>query len=465
MKNKDYYVVGIGEALLDYFPNSDKEKKLETSNLGGAPTIFAYHAAQSGWTGMIISAIGRKPDGKEIKERIKNHHLKSCLKTIKIKGNHPSIVNVNYVKGDRNKAEYTIDPNSAWSEIPYSDRLSNIARKTKAVYFGTLASFCGQTSKATIDKFLDEVGKDKNCLRIYDVNQRVNPNNKKLYSKDLILEYIKKCNVLKVNLEELNDICDWEGIKALGEIKKCKELMAKYPLRYLILTMGEDGSSVFWRDKEHGNKIASSSLSMPLNVNNTVGAGDALAGAFIGEILRNKTPIHAHHFAVHRSAVVCEKGDSMPLDLGRYLSDNYAFISYAREDEFAVKYWFCRCFEERGIPFWIDQKRLRYGDNFSEEIENAIRNCEVFIFFYSKNAKNSEWVHKEVEKARKYDKHIIPILLDNLKDEPYDKDNVLYKESVARLLEEKERFDYSLSKLINDIEECLNPQPYKKSEV
>ena len=81
---KKNYVVGIGEALIDCFPNSDKEKELKTRKLGGAPTIFAYHAAQSGWKGMIISAIGDDPNGKEIKRKIKKKQgLGACLETIK----------------------------------------------------------------------------------------------------------------------------------------------------------------------------------------------------------------------------------------------------------------------------------------------------------------------------------------------------------------------------------------------
>jgi fructokinase len=456
MENKNY-VVGIGEALLDRF--TDKKKKHKTRKLGGAPTIFAYHAAKSGWTGMVISAINDQSDGKEIKKKIeKGHKLQSRLTTINDKPS--AIVEVKYKDGNRNNPEYIIDKDSAWSEIPYTDDLTEIAHQTKAVYFGTLASYCGKTSKDTIGRFLDEVAKDKNSLLIYDVNLRTNPapNKEDLFDKDLVLEYVGRCNVLKVNLDELRYLCKLFKIKSReSERKKCLKLMNECKnIKYLIVTMGEDGSSIFWRDEKHNNKYAMSSLTMPLNVENNVGAGDALAGAFIGEILRNKTPDYAHRIAVQRSAIVCEEGDSMPKKMGCNDLYYYAFVSYAREDEFIVDNYFCKCFEEKKIPYWIDQKRIRFGKNFSEEIENAIRDCETFVYFYSKNAKKSEWVHKEVEIARKYDKHIIPILLDN---EPYDKDNELYDEFVEKLLKNIHHFDYSLSKLVTSIEERLNPQP------
>ena len=49
-------MAGIGEVLWDIF---DGEKRRP----GGAPAIFAYHAAQSGLTGAIISAVNVADDG------------------------------------------------------------------------------------------------------------------------------------------------------------------------------------------------------------------------------------------------------------------------------------------------------------------------------------------------------------------------------------------------------------------
>lgn len=56
MAEENLYVVGIGEILWDVFPGN-REK------LGGAPAIFAYHAAQMGFTGMILSTSGDPDEG------------------------------------------------------------------------------------------------------------------------------------------------------------------------------------------------------------------------------------------------------------------------------------------------------------------------------------------------------------------------------------------------------------------
>lgn len=44
------FVVGLGEVLWDLFPKGKR--------LGGAPANFAYHAAQFGHEGLVVSAVG-----------------------------------------------------------------------------------------------------------------------------------------------------------------------------------------------------------------------------------------------------------------------------------------------------------------------------------------------------------------------------------------------------------------------
>lgn len=465
-KKEKQYVVGLGEVLLDRFLNN-KGEEIKTK-LGGAPTIFAYHAAKSGWDGLVISAIGKDEEGKKIRKELKNHNLKSRLKTIE--GKRSGVVDVD--NSDCNKPSYKIDRNSACFEMPFTiddikidendkkeedkKEFVEIAGHTKAVYFGTLASFCSATTNNKIDGFLNIVPDD--CLKIYDVNFRKNSEKDKLYNKRLVGKYVEKCNVLKVNLEELEYIYekypskDPTSTKNPGEMKKCKTIMKHFPnIDYLILTMGEDGSTIFWKDKEHDNRIAFSSLGMPLDVKNTVGAGDALAGAFIGEILRGRPEVHAHRIAVERSAVVCVEGDSMP-PINKY----DVFISYAHKDKKLVSGYFVNRFKDEQLSsIWIDEQNIKPGDDFPVEIKNAIRDSEVFLFFYSKDSNKSDWVQREIKYALEYKKIIIPVLLDDLEKEPNNENNEMYDE----LLNNIEYVDCSIfNKLIISIKEKLEIQ-------
>lgn len=424
------YVVGIGEVLLDCFPNNKQR-------LGGAPTIFAYHAAQSGFDGMIISAIGKDGAGKKIITEVKKHNLYYNIPEIDTMDS--GLVSVNDTDSNNPKYTININKNDAWTAISQSHEINTIAKNTCAVYYGPLASYCGKhISKSTIDSFLKSV--PKKCYKIFDVNLRSNPN-ENLYTDDLIKEYIDKCNVLKVNMEELDYVCSINNIQYLNERKRCTELLKLYPkIKYLIVTMGADGSTIYWWDKKIKD-ISFSTLAMPCKVKNTVGAGDALAGAFIGEILKGKSEVSAHHTAVQRATIVCKAGNSMPS-----ITRKDIFISYSREDSNIVMNLFCKYFEDNGWTIWIDKEGIDYGEHFPLKIEQAIRNSNVMVYFSSKHANKSKWVTKEIKFAHANQKPIIPIKLD---DEPFN-------ESVESLFRGINYMEYALSKLISSLNNCIN---------
>ena len=464
MDKKESYIVGLGEVLLDCFPDGSRK-------LGGAPAIFAYHAHQSkygGLCGRIVSAIGNDEDGRIIKDIItKDHHMETS-NLPKVAGHSSGTVKVD--NSDPNNPQYNIDTNAAWTAIPYDNKLKDTAKNTCAVYFGTLASYCGEVSKKTIDSFLEDVSDD--CLKIYDINLRFNPDRNNdfsipLFDEELIIDYVRKCNVLKVNLEELEYLCKIKGITG-GERKKCREIMGEFlNVKLLIVTMGDEGSSIFWREN---GEIAFSSLGMPTKVKNTVGAGDALAGALIGEFLRRDIPIHddeephliyqllgkervdpqeelslgkvlasIHHTAVRRSAIVCEEGDSMPK-----ITQADLFISYARNNTSIVKKVFCKKFDERRLTYWQDVDRIRCGQKFRPIIEQAIKNCEIVVYFSSKESNSSDYCRWEIETAYNNNKIIIPVKLDDT--------NYNFKDDHLRgYLENLDYLDFTASRLISSI--------------
>lgn len=405
--NSKKYVVGIGEALLDVFSDG-------TRRLGGAPLIFAYHAGKTFGKGVIVSAVGDDAAGENIKQDLNTLGVED--KYLYMTGKPTGTVKVNDT--DPNDPKYNIDTDSAWTEIPYDEQLKELADNTAAVYFGPLASYCGQISKTTIDKFLKELQKD--CWKIFDVNLRHNPveNNKytdPLFSEGLVREYIDMCNVLKVNKEEMDYLCTICGIMGnLSNKKKSEALMDRFThIKILLLTLGEEGSAVFWRTEGEQKTVLYQyygvSVEQPLN---SVGAGDALAGAFIGEILKeNKEDLSqinigkAHVEAVRRSAQVCSEGNSMPPILHSDI-----FVSYSRKDEDVVVN-FCRLFNAQNWSVWRDKEQIEYGEEFPNEIRQAINNCKVVVYFSSEDSNKSEYVEKEIQYANNNGKKIVPIRL------------------------------------------------------
>jgi hypothetical protein len=52
------------------------------------------------------------------------------------------------------------------------------------------------------------------------------------------------------------------------------------------------------------------------------------------------------------------------------------------------------------------------GEELSESIQYAIRNCDVFVVLWSKNSERSNWVPQEIGFAKGLDAFIIPVLID-----------------------------------------------------
>ena len=193
---------------------------------------------------------------------------------------------------------YDIKEGVAWDNIPFTPRLEDMARRCRAVCFGSLAQR-NEASRQTIYRFLDATPKD--CLRIFDINLRQN-----FYSKDVIRESLMRCNVLKINDEELVLIGRMFGYPGLDFENKCWLILGKYDLDMLVLTCGVNGSYVFSRG-------AMSYLETPkVTVADTVGAGDSFTGAFVSSILSGKSGPDAHRIAVNVSAFVCTQNGAMP---------------------------------------------------------------------------------------------------------------------------------------------------------
>ncbi len=281
------YVVGIGEVLWDCLP--------EGRQLGGAPANFAYHASQLGMDAIVVSAIGRDNLGNEIAALLKEKHL----------GMHLDIVpldtgTVQVSLDEDGIPQYDIKENVAWDSIPYTEALQTIARQTKAVCFGSLAQR-STISRKTIASFIDDMPQESDTLKVFDINLRQN-----YFSREVTEESLRRCNILKINDEELAVVARMLALKSDEQETECKEIIARYNLRMLILTCGINGSYVFTSD-------TSSFLPTPkVEVADTVGAGDSFTGAFVASILSGKSIAEAHRKAVEVSAYVCTQHGAMP---------------------------------------------------------------------------------------------------------------------------------------------------------
>ncbi|MGM9842873.1 MAG: carbohydrate kinase [Muribaculaceae bacterium] len=281
-------VVGMGEALWDVLPEGKK--------IGGAPANFAYHVSQFGLSSCVVSAIGDDALGREIVENFTSKGLKQHIDVV------PYPTGTVQVEIDQaGIPQYDIKENVAWDNIPFTESLKSLALKTRAVCFGSLAQR-NVVSRETINRFLDAMPKTEDSLVVFDVNLRQG-----FYNKEILCNSMSRCNILKINDEELVAVSRMFGYPGIDLQDKCWILLGKYNLKMLILTCGVNGSYVF----TPGN--VSFVPTPKVEVADTVGAGDSFTAAFIASILRGKSVSEAHHLAVSTSAYVCTQKGAMPV--------------------------------------------------------------------------------------------------------------------------------------------------------
>lgn len=281
-------VVGMGEALWDVLPEGKK--------IGGAPANFAYHVSQFGLPSCVVSAIGDDALGKEIIENFTSKGLDQLIAEV------PFPTGTVQVEIDQTGIPlYDIKENVAWDNIPYTEHLDALAKRTKAVCFGSLAQR-NVVSRETINHFLDTMPKDDDSLIVFDVNLRQG-----FYNKEILCKSMQNCNILKINDEELITVSRMFGYPGIDLQDKCWILLGKYNLKMLILTCGINGSYVF----TPGN--VSFQPTPKVEVADTVGAGDSFTAAFIASILKGKNVTEAHSIAVKTSAFVCTQKGAMPI--------------------------------------------------------------------------------------------------------------------------------------------------------
>ena len=282
----DRFIVGLGEVLFDVFGRKKR--------LGGATANFAYHASRFGHEGLVVSAIGYDRNGNEIISELEAHSLPYHLERVP----YPTGT-VDADISDPNAPVYTIHTRCAWSHIPFTGELRDIASRTRAVCFGSLAQW-GRESRHTIRLFLDSC--PEGCLKICDINLR-----QKYFNRAVIRESLRRADILKLNEEELTAITGLLGYQLAGEEVLCRRLMKAYGLEMVILTKGVNGSCVLWKG---GHSFQGTPK---VKVRSAVGAGDAFTGAFIGSLLNGKSTEEAHQTAVRVSAYVCTQEDAMPV--------------------------------------------------------------------------------------------------------------------------------------------------------
>ncbi|MCK3684834.1 carbohydrate kinase [Maribellus sp. YY47] len=290
-------LIGAGELLWDMLPGGKQ--------LGGAPANFAWHASQLGGKGIVYSAVGTDEPGNEIVGFLDQKKMDTrFISRLEL---YPT-GKVDVRLDASGVPEYTIQTDVAWDKIPLCDQRQEVIANASAFCFGALAQR-DNVSFTTIQSLLDEL--PENCLKIFDINLRQH-----FYSKAVIELSLQKCDVLKLNEDELPVVAELFGMD--GEEKAILEqLLTYFNIELIALTKGGAGSLIL-------TKTERSWLESPkVNIADTVGAGDSFTAALAMGLLKKRLIKDVHQAAVEVSAYVCTQKGAMP-QLPKELSELFA---------------------------------------------------------------------------------------------------------------------------------------------
>ncbi|OOC42780.1 carbohydrate kinase family protein [Thermosipho sp. 1074] len=243
----------LGESLIDLIST---DGKTFLKKIGGSPLNIARNLNQLGIKPIIISRVGNDFFGREIIETLKSENLET--KYIQI--GHGNTSTVIILASPKTPDFIPFRDEDKNLEIPEGFNLKNI----KFLHVSCWA-ITHKTEK------IKKIVANKNIKIAFDPNCRKKLFPCKKIDLDPIYEILKNTYIIKPSLDDAREI--------FGILPKERyiELLHTFGIKYVILTMGKEGSLV-----SDGHKIKHIKL-LSKNVVDTTGAGDAFwSGIYYG---------------------------------------------------------------------------------------------------------------------------------------------------------------------------------------
>lgn len=281
---KNLKAVAYGEVLWDVFAN---EKKI-----GGAPLNVALRMKTLGCEVAMISCVGNDEDGKAIINQVKSLGLETAA-IIESEEFPTGLVNVTV--NERGSASYEISYPSAWDKIVLNDFAKKTALDADVLIYGSLVCR-DEVSRKSLEELLQT-----KAYKVFDVNLR-----KPHYSYEMLEQLMHSSDFIKFNDEELLEITA-EMKSPFASLEDNMHFIAeRTKVTAMCVTRGKHGALLMWNGQIFEN------AGYPVEVADTVGAGDSFLAALISSLLTGKEPQKAIDFACAVGALVAEAPGANP---------------------------------------------------------------------------------------------------------------------------------------------------------
>jgi fructokinase len=294
-------ILCTGEVLWDVFG----EKEL----LGGAPLNFAVTMMRLGHPVGLLTAVGDDERGRRALDLIRTHGLSTELvQTVSDARTGTAIVTTD----STGNATYRIQRPAAFDSLRLNDVLLKRIRAFAPswFYFGTLAQSV-PSSIAIIHAIRKHLPAAKS---FYDANLRDSH-----WNLALVQQLSARAAIMQLNEAEAKTLhCEVNSLKPFSLEAFCLEWREKYEVGTLCITLGGNGCAI--STNSGFLKVAG----FPVDVMDTVGAGDAFAAAFLHGVIKRWPMSKTASFANALGATVAGRTGAIPewsfKDIDRLLS-------------------------------------------------------------------------------------------------------------------------------------------------
>lgn len=253
-------VLCFGEILWDILPQGRFP--------GGAPINVATHLGRLGLRALPVTAVGRDAPGEELLGRLRELHLETEFVS-QVPDKPTGTVQVTLKAG---APTYEIAPEAAWDWIEIPPALLQLAPRAGALVFGSLAQR-GQHNRLGLRALRDRC---EAAMQVFDVNLRAPYD-----VADRVHTLAGGADLIKLNDEELARLLAQPSDSEPVE-EAARRFAEKTGCSRICVTAGARGAGLLvdgkwlWADAR------------PVQVRDTVGAGDAFLAALLHGLLASQ---------------------------------------------------------------------------------------------------------------------------------------------------------------------------------
>jgi len=289
-------VVCFGEILWDVLPDVRKP--------GGAPMNVAYHLNKLGIAVDLLSSVGHDQAGNDLIDFLQSGGLSAELVQ------RSSAYTTSEVLAritENHEVTYDIVKPVAWDQIIYTTEMREVVSQADAIVFGSLSAR-EPVTRETLYALIEFAR-----YRVFDVNLRA-PH----YSDDIIINLLKRADMVKLNLSELLLIVRWLSPASIkDEVQAVELLFSWFQIQEVLITKGGKGATYYSR------QIRYDYPTYTIEVADTIGSGDAFLAAFLAMKLADEPLEVTLDYAVAMGAFITSKSGACPnyskFDLERFI--------------------------------------------------------------------------------------------------------------------------------------------------